>query len=38
MNKLRQFVEDDLNVTKKIELVESLQHTFVFEVDKAQGD
>jgi len=38
MEKLRQAVDDDLNVSKPITMVESGLHTFVFEVLKAEGD
>jgi DNA mismatch repair protein MSH2 len=38
MEKLRMQVEQDLGVSKKVELVESNMHTFVFEVDKKEGD
>lgn len=38
MEKLRQAVDDDLNVSKPVTMVESGLHTFVFEVLKAEGD
>ena len=38
MEKLRQQVEQDLGVSKSVNLVESNMHTFVFEVDKKEGD
>lgn len=38
MDKLRQAVEVDLKVSRKVELAESGLHTFMFEVDKKDGD
>lgn len=38
MESLRQQVEHDLGVSKSVSLVESNMHTFVFEVDKKEGD
>lgn len=38
MEKLRQQVEQDLGVSKPVSLVESNMHTYVFEVDKKEGD
>jgi len=35
---LRQDVEDDLATSKGISLVDSLQHTYLFEVNKKEGD
>lgn len=38
MEELRQDVEDDLNIKKRVDLVDSSMHTYVFEVDKKEGD
>jgi hypothetical protein len=38
LEKLRNDVEDDLGVSKKVGLVESNMHTFLFEVNKQEGD
>jgi len=38
MDTLKSTVEHDLNTTKRVELVESNLHTFMFEVDKKEGD
>lgn len=38
MEKLKQSVKDDLGTTKAVDLVESNLHTFMFEVDKKEGD
>lgn len=38
MERLRQAVENDLGVNKPISIVESNMHTFIFEVDKKEGD
>ena len=38
MDSLRQKVEKEITVNKNVLLVESNQHTFVFEVDKKEGD
>jgi DNA mismatch repair protein MSH2 len=38
MDTLKTTVEQDLNTTKRVELVESNLHTFMFEVDKKEGD
>lgn len=38
IEKLRQAVDDDLGVNKKIQLVDSALHTFVFEAVKTEGD
>ena len=38
MEKLKKFVEQDLKTTKRVDLVESNLHTFMFEVDKKEGD
>ena len=35
---LRQSVEDDLGISKRINLVESQQYTYLFEVNKKEGD
>ena len=38
METLKTSVEADLNTTKRVDLVESNLHTFMFEVDKKEGD
>jgi len=38
MEKLKRAVEADLGTTKRVDLVESNLHTFMFEVDKKEGD
>jgi MutS family domain IV len=38
MDDLRGHVADDLNTNKPVHLVESNLHTFIFEVDKKEGD
>jgi DNA mismatch repair protein MSH2 len=38
MEKLRQAVENDLGTNKPVNLVDSNMHTFIFEVDKKEGD
>ena len=38
MKELKEGVEDDLGVSKHVTIVDSNQHTFVFEVDKKEGD
>jgi len=38
MEKLKQSVEEDLGTSKRVDLVESNLHTFMFEVDKKEGD
>ena len=38
MEKLKTSVEEDLGTTKRVDLVESNLHTFMFEVDKKEGD
>lgn len=38
MDELRSHVADDLNTNKPVHLVESNLHTFIFEVDKKEGD
>lgn len=38
MEKLKTHVEEDLSTMKRVELVESNLHTFMFEVDKKEGD
>lgn len=38
MDTLREKVENDLNITKSVSLIPSNLHTFIFEVDKKEGD
>ena len=38
MERLRQAVENDLGTNKAVNIVESNMHTFIFEVDKKEGD
>lgn len=38
MDQLKQHVEQDLQTSKRVDLVESNLHTFMFEVDKKEGD
>ena len=38
MERLRQAVENDLATNKPVTLVDSNMHTFIFEVDKKEGD
>jgi len=38
MEALKSHVESDLGITKRVDLVESNLHTFMFEVDKKEGD
>lgn len=38
METLKTKVESDLRTTKRVDLVESGLHTFMFEVDKKEGD
>jgi hypothetical protein len=38
MKELKEMIEDDLGVSKQIQLVESMMHTYLFEVDKKEGD
>ena len=38
MNVLKKEVENDLDISKKISIIESEVHTFLFEVDKIEGD
>lgn len=38
METLKTQVESDLGTTKRVDLVESNLHTFMFEVDKKEGD
>ena len=38
MELLQRQVQDDLQTTKPVNLVESNLHTFVFETDKKEGD
>jgi hypothetical protein len=38
METLKTSVEQDLGTTKRVDLVESNLHTFMFEVDKKEGD
>mmetsp|Transcript_13194 Transcript_13194/g.9549 ORF Transcript_13194/g.9549 Transcript_13194/m.9549 type:complete len:102 (-) Transcript_13194:924-1229(-) len=38
METLKKRVEDDLQTTKPVNIVDSNLHTFVFEVDKKEGD
>ncbi len=38
MEKLRQAVDDDLGVTKPVQVAESTLHSFIFEVVKTEGD
>lgn len=38
MDRLRQAVENDLGTNKPVILVDSNMHTFIFEVDKKEGD
>lgn len=38
MEQLRGQVEQDLGVTRRVEIVESNLHTYIFEVDKKEGD
>ena len=38
MEKLRQAVENDLGTSKPVQIVESNMHTFIFEVEKKEGD
>ena len=38
MEQLRKTIYDDLRVNKPIVLTESVFHTFVFEVEKSEGD
>ena len=38
MERLRQAVENDLGTNKPVAIVESNMHSFIFEVDKKEGD
>lgn len=38
IEQLRKAVEDDLGISKRINLVESQQYTYLFEVNKKEGD
>lgn len=38
MDALKNKVEQDLNISKPVNLVESNLHTYIFEVDKKEGD
>jgi DNA mismatch repair ATPase MutS len=38
INELKKDIEDDLDISKKINLVESELYTYAFEVDKKDGD
>jgi hypothetical protein len=38
MEKLRQDVDHDLGVSKPVSLVDSNMHTYIFEVEKKEGD
>ena len=38
IEELRQEVEDDLNLTKEAKLVSQQTYTYVFEIDKKEGD
>jgi len=38
MNKVKSDVECDLNLTKKIEIVDHAAHTYIFEADKKEVD
>lgn len=38
MERLRQAVDNDLGTNKPVSIVESNMHTFIFEVDKKEGD
>ena len=38
MLKLRAHVENDLQTKKRVDLVESQMHSFIFEVNKKEGD
>ena len=38
MERMRQAVENDLGTNKPVAIVESNMHTFIFEVDKKEGD
>ena len=38
MEELRQAVDNDLGTNKPVAIVDSNMHTFIFEVDKKEGD
>ena len=38
MEQLRQAVDNDLGTSKSVSLVDSSMHTYVFEVEKKEGD
>lgn len=38
MEKLRHDVDNDLGVSKPVSLVDSNMHTYIFEVEKKEGD
>ena len=38
MDGLKRSVQDDLGTTKRVDLVESNAHVYMFEVDKKEGD